>query len=130
MPAQRYHVFVYGTLLVPDIMRDVTGRQYAGEAATLRGFHRYRVRGHSFPGIVPEADSRVDGMVFTIGPAALAAIDRYEDDFYERRTVEVETANDRLQAYAYVIPEHRRHLLESRDWDLDFWRRCQRRLDR
>lgn len=128
MPAQRYQVFVYGTLLVPDIMREVTGRQYAGRPATLWGFRRYRLRGCSYPGIVPRADSHVEGMVFEVGPVALAALDRYEDPCYERRTVEVETVAGPVQAYAYVIPEDRRHLLEARDWDLDYWRRCQRRL--
>lgn len=130
MPAQRYHVFVYGTLLVPDIMRQVTGRQYAGEAATLPGFRRYRLRGRSYPGIVPEAEGRVDGMVFQVGPVALNAIDRYEDPCYERHAVEVKTEAGMLEAYAYVIPDSRRHLLEPREWDLDYWRRCQRRRGR
>lgn len=126
MSVRRHHIFVYGTLLVPDIMREVTGRQYAGKAATLWGFHRYRLRGCSYPGIVPEADSCVDGMVFEVGSTALAALDRYEDPCYERRSVEVETQAGLLAAYTYVIPASHRHLVADRDWDLDYWRRCQR----
>lgn len=127
MSSQRHHVFVYGTLLVPDIMREVTGRQYAGKPATLQGFRRYRLRGRSYPGIVPEANSRVDGMVFEVGSTALAALDRYEDPCYERRSVEVQTQTGLIPAQTYIISPGRRHLLTDRDWDLDYWRRCQRR---
>ncbi len=127
MPPLRYHLFVYGTLLVPDIMREVTGRQYAGESAVLPGYRRYRIRRRSYPGIVEEAGTSVSGTLFEMGPVALAAIDRYEDACYERRTVTVEVKGESRQAYAYVIPDNRRHLLEDKEWDLDFWRRCQRR---
>lgn len=128
MPAQRYHVFVYGTLLIPDIMREVTGRQYAGTTAVLRGYRRYRIRNRSYPGVVVEAGAEVHGMLFEVGPVALAALDRYEDPFYERRKLIVEAGDTAREAYVYVIPDSRRHLVEPRDWDLDYWRRCQRRL--
>lgn len=127
MPALRYKVFVYGTLLVPDIMREVTGRQYAGESAVLPGYRRYRIRHRSYPGIIAEPGASVTGTLFNMGPVALAAIDRYEDACYERRPVTVAVNGEPRQAYAYVIPDSRRHLLEDKEWDLDFWRRCQRR---
>lgn len=127
MPAQRHHVFVYGTLLIPDIMREVTGRQYAGTPATLHGYRRYRLRHRSYPGLVAEEGANVEGMLFEVGPVALAALDRYEDPCYERRTLNVETGDGVYQAYVYVIPDSRRHLVESKEWDIDYWRRCQRR---
>lgn len=123
----RYQVFVYGTLLIPDIMREVTGRQYAGMPASLPDYRRYRLRDRSYPGVVAEAGGRVDGMLFEMGPVALAALDRYEDPCYERRLLDVELENEVRQAYVYVIPDSCRHLIEFRDWDLDYWRHCQRR---
>ena len=123
----RYHVFVYGTLLIPDILREVTGRQYAGTPAVLRGYRRYRLRNRSYPGLVAESDAEVEGMLFEVGPVALAALDRYEDPCYERHTLTVEVGEETRQAYVYVIPDSRHHLIEPKDWDLDFWRRYQRR---
>lgn len=123
----RYQVFVYGTLLIPDIMREVTGRQYAGTPATLRDYRRYRLRNRSYPGLLYEPGAGVEGMLFEVGPVALAALDRYEDPCYERHTLTVEAGAGTRQAYVYVIPDSRRHLIEPKDWDLDFWRRCQRR---
>ncbi|MDZ7734952.1 MAG: gamma-glutamylcyclotransferase family protein [Gammaproteobacteria bacterium] len=124
----RYQVFVYGTLLIPDIMREVTGRQYAGVAAVLRGYRRYRMRNRSYPGVVAEAGAEVHGMLFEAGPVALAALDRYEGSCYERRILTVEVKDETRQAHVYVIPDSCRHLIEPVEWDLDYWRRCQRRL--
>lgn len=122
-----YQVFVYGTLLVPEVMQQVTGRELRGQPATLQGYRRYRLRRCSYPGIVPDPEAEVTGLVYHVDRQSLAALDRYEDPCYERCQVNVETKDGMQRAYAYIIPEARRHLIDPRPWDLDVWRRLRHR---
>lgn len=127
MTQGRYQIFVYGTLLVPEVMQRVTGRQPPGRPATLKGYQRYRLHQRSYPGIVPEPAAEVAGLLYSVDSRILTTLDRYEDPYYERCPVIVETASGKHEAYAYVIPPARRHLIDPRPWDLEFWRQQQRR---
>jgi gamma-glutamylcyclotransferase (GGCT)/AIG2-like uncharacterized protein YtfP len=111
--------FAYGTLQFPEVMRLVVGRTLPAEPAVLEGYGRYLVRGQTFPGLVAEAGSSTPGALYRdLDPDAVARLDRFEDDFYERRTVSVTTgAGARVSAFAYVVPEGRSEMLSREPWD-------------
>jgi gamma-glutamylcyclotransferase (GGCT)/AIG2-like uncharacterized protein YtfP len=114
------HLFVYGTLLLPQIMQGVCGQRYFSEPAILPGYARYGLRGKRYPGIVSQEHAKVAGMLYLdLQPAAWRRLDRYEDYFYQRQRVQVATDNGQiLQAWTYIIPEEKRHLLTERAWSL------------
>ena len=61
-------VFVYGTLLFPEVRRALFGREPATVRAELRGYARYAIRApgfEPFPVIVAETQGRVDGLLIS-----------------------------------------------------------------
>jgi gamma-glutamylcyclotransferase (GGCT)/AIG2-like uncharacterized protein YtfP len=61
-------VFVYGTLLFPEVRRALLGREPVTVRAELRGYGRYAIRASGFepfPVIVAEADGRVNGLLIS-----------------------------------------------------------------
>lgn len=118
-------LFVYGTLLVDDVLREVTGRSFPAVPAVLPGYASYRLRGCLYPGIVAEPGARTPGLLlYGIDGASRRRIDGYESDGYERRAVIVHTARGPVRTHAYVIPARARHLLSSRRWSRERFERA------
>ena len=112
-------LFCYGSLEFAEVMREVTGRSFAAEPATLDGFARYRVRDADYPGLVPEPGARTEGTLYrALDAASLAALDRFEGALYERRPLDVRTRDGGVAAaQVYVVREAQRHTLSSEPWD-------------
>lgn len=119
-------LFAYGTLLEPRIWKAVTGaRSIVSEPATLPNHSIFRVEGADFPGILADRPGdEVPGRLFSeIDPVALARLDAYEDEFYERRGVEVILADGRtVPTQAYVVPERHRSWLSDERWTIEWFR--------
>ncbi len=113
-------VFVYGTLLLQDIQRRVTGRTFEAVAARLKGFARRRVRGETYPSLVPDAGAWVDGAVLRdVDDSSLARLDAYEGDAYERIPVRVRCADGReTDASLWLLRASERQRLSDEPWDL------------
>ncbi|MBM4337690.1 MAG: gamma-glutamylcyclotransferase [Deltaproteobacteria bacterium] len=112
-------LFCYGSLEFAEVMREVTGRTFAGEPAVLDGFARYRVRDADYPGLLPESGACTRGTLYReVDDTALAALDRFEGPLYERRWLEVRVADGaRPHASVYVVREAQRDLLTREPWD-------------
>lgn len=116
--------FAYGSLVFDEVIAAVTGARYAGSPAVLEGFARYLVKGATYPGLVPEPGSRVDGLVYhDVSTAAFDRLDRFEGEYYARRTVQVVADGGTVAAETYVFREEWRHLLSSERWDAEHFRR-------
>ncbi len=111
-------VFVYGTLLFPQVLKVVTGRIFLAQPATLKGFGRYKVKGRVFPGICVQPDSAVDGQVYWgVDDLSMQRLDDFESDFYERQILPVTLANGKIvDANVYVIGSRYCHLLSRQRW--------------
>jgi gamma-glutamylcyclotransferase (GGCT)/AIG2-like uncharacterized protein YtfP len=73
-------LFVYGTLMDPDFVRQLTGKGFAIEPAHLPDFRRFQTPG-SYPYILPHAGDSVDGVLLrNVDENTLRAFDRYEDE--------------------------------------------------
>lgn len=113
------HLFTYGTLMDPEIMAHVSGGQYRSRPARLSGYRRRVVSGEVYPAIVPCAAEGVEGMVyFSLSGNSLERLDRFEGEYYERRTLLVECEGEQLQVQGYVLLTSYRHLLSSSEWRL------------
>ena len=119
------NLFAYGTLMCEDIMRDVSGCRLSQVPGVLKGYSRRSVKGEYYPGILPDEEGRVAGIVYSHVPdSAWDRLDRFEGEMYDRLTVLIELSNGAtLHAGTYVVkPEFQDHL-ESSDWNFaDFLR--------
>src|SRR5262245_30774085 len=101
------HVFTYGTLTFPEVWQAVVGRMFETVAGTAPGFEVFRVRDAVFPGIAAGAGvCSVPGVVYLdVDSASTARLDRFEDEFYERRAIAIDCSDgQRRMAEAYVVP--------------------------
>ncbi|MDR7416513.1 MAG: gamma-glutamylcyclotransferase family protein [Armatimonadota bacterium] len=97
-------LFVYGTLRDPELVRQLTGRTFPTEPASLPGW-RLLPPGRSrsgYPEIVPDLGGCVSGLVLhDVDPVSLRRLDAYEEG-YVRRRVRVRTERGQEEAEVYV----------------------------
>lgn len=123
-------LFVYGTLMLPEIMLAVSGHPGPGEHAILHRYRRRLVAGEVYPAIVEAAGETVDGLVYRgLDGRQLARLDRFEGEMYRRVRVEVLVGVTVMQAQVYVLKPRFCHRLSDQAWSLqDFAERGLRRF--
>jgi gamma-glutamylcyclotransferase (GGCT)/AIG2-like uncharacterized protein YtfP len=111
-------LFVYGSLIVTDVLEAVLGRVPAHRPAHVAGWRRAALRERPFPGLVPGAGS-VDGIVLTdLTARERDLLDAFEGPMYERRDIAL---TDGTTALAYVCVDEL--LVLGDDWDVERFRR-------
>jgi gamma-glutamylcyclotransferase (GGCT)/AIG2-like uncharacterized protein YtfP len=113
------HIFTYGTLMFPEVWQAVAGSTFASVAGTLRGYAAFRVRDAVFPGILRTDDETVvHGVLYLdVDDAAIVRLDQFEDDFYQRQSVDIECSDGQLRtADTYVVPAKNRPVLTEELW--------------
>jgi gamma-glutamylcyclotransferase (GGCT)/AIG2-like uncharacterized protein YtfP len=115
--------FSYGTLQFPEVLSAVTDCHLEGERAVLDDYACYLVSGKAYPGITPEHEASVEGVVYTgIGEAHFRKLDRFEGELYERvRVCLTDTEGNPLQAWTYVIRDAARDLLTRTPWNKEYF---------
>lgn len=114
------NVFVYGTLLLPNIMEAVTGSSFESIPATLEGYRRLRLKNEVFPGLIADPEASTRGKLYLgVDAHALKLLDAFEGDLFDRQLLSVVAENgDRCQAYVYIVPEWNSSQLEDEPWSL------------
>ena len=115
------NLFTYGTLMFDDIMVEVSGCRLSHTHGTLKGYSRRAVLGATYPAVMPDKESLVNGLVYRNVPDSVwTRLDEFEGDMYERHHVVVEL-NDgtTLPADVYVIHPMCLECLDRYDWDVD-----------
>lgn len=120
------HLFVYGTLLLPEIWEAVTGiPEESPKPARLPGHRIGRVRGGDFPVIALDrgAVEPVRGKLhLSISPETMKRLDDYEDGFYVREEVTVESEGTTCKAFVYRLPDERvDELFSDEPWSLEWF---------
>ena len=113
--------FAYGSLMCADIMSHVAGLPLAGRPARLTGHARHPVAGEDYPGVVADPAGSVAGVLYRgLDEAALARLDAFEGEMYERLAVAVDTADGEIvTAWCYIFRDPYRHLLQPGDWSFE-----------
>ena len=110
-------LFVYGTLMVAEVMGRVSGFHDAGEVALLAGHRRFRLSGQLYPAIVPWPGARVEGLLYRgLKHSQLTALDAFEGPMYRRVAVDVDVRAGRVTAATYMLREEWGHMLSDEDW--------------
>lgn len=113
------HVFTYGTLMFPEVWQAVVGRSFETVEGAAAGFEVFRVHDAVFPGITAGTGvCSVPGVVYlNVDQESAGRLDRFEDDFYERRAIAVDCRDgQRRAAEAYVVVPANQHVLTSEPW--------------
>ncbi|MEM9479615.1 MAG: gamma-glutamylcyclotransferase family protein [Verrucomicrobiota bacterium] len=114
------NVFTYGSLVFPEVWMAVTRLSCRKEEAKLHGYQNRRVKDATFPGILHTGrkEDVVEGLLYLdVSAEALERLDRFEDTFYDRQTVEVSGGDSTFAAEAYVVPAEQAHVLSNKIWD-------------
>ena len=118
------HLFVYGTLMIPEVMRRVTGQSFQAKEGILRGYARFLVRDETYPGLMPFPDVETEGVVYyDLDEDAVRLLDLFEGDMYERVEVNVEAEDHSwVEAETYIVRPRQRKRLTAKSWDEDEFR--------
>jgi len=94
-------LLIYGTLMKPEIQKEVIGRAIKGVPDSLGGYKKSKIEidGEIYPVIIPGKNGKIDGMVIEITDEELQKIDEYETEFYKR---EIVTLASGVSAWTYL----------------------------
>lgn len=122
-------LFCYGTLCVPDVMRQVCGDLPTGLPAQLSGFTLYSLTGRAYPGLARGDGQPVNGILYLgLSRGQWRRLDRYEGHEYRRVRVQVETAHGPKLAWVYVLQPHQYRQRVQGGWSLARFHREQLHL--
>ena len=101
MGNDKENLFVYGTLLEPEVLKAVIGRVANGVEDKLKGYKKSQMEidGEPYPILVAAEDEVVAGKVLHLTLEELAELDEYESEVYIRRQVVLES---RIRAWVYI----------------------------
>ncbi len=111
----------YGTLCIESLMHELTGRSLASRPAVILDHVRRRLRGRSYPGIVPRSGHETPAVVYEgLDDESLRILDAFEDALYQRRPVRVRLASGEvIEAMAYIVAELHATEMTDEPWELD-----------
>ena len=101
------NLFVYGTLLKPQVRERVFGMSLDGCPDSLPGFRKEEeIVAGTYPGIFPSdlTSSEVSGLLFSLPGDILARVDAYEGTIYYRKILNLRSGNS---AWVYLQAENR-----------------------
>lgn len=117
------NVFVYGTLMFPEIVFSLTHKKFKTENATLNNYKRFKIHdgNHSreYPAISKSEGDFVDGvLLFDVDEDSLKILDFFEDDEYIRKEMTVSFNNQSCLAFVYIWNPKSKDKLKS-SWNSD-----------
>jgi len=116
------HVFVYGTLLFPEILEGLTGKVFNLKDAELKNYQRVQISSGDFPAIVEKEDESVKGkLILDVDPLSMEILLFYEGEDYDCMELEVETETEKLPAKVFVWNNDPEYLIDA-DWDTEHFK--------
>lgn len=97
-------LFVYGSLLFPDVLRVLIDRDPTRQPATAPGWQVIALPGRLYPGLIPNPGATASGDIFTdLTPGEWCALDAFEADVYALTSLTLTTGRSAL-AYTCTEP--------------------------
>jgi gamma-glutamylcyclotransferase (GGCT)/AIG2-like uncharacterized protein YtfP len=110
--AERDGLFVYGTLMFPEVLDALLGRVPDSAAASISGWKAVGLSNRVYPGLVQASASTTNGRLLTgLSRDEWQVLDDFEDDTYELRQLSLDHG---AQAWSYIWPDH--HSATSIAW--------------
>lgn len=97
-------LFVYGTLMIPDILGELLDYAPRSLPWSVHGWRRVRLKDRTFPGLIPGSSSETTSGLVLLGLSAddWALIRDYEGPMYECRSVGTGPADEQVVTYVCV----------------------------
>ena len=138
MKANSTPIFVYGTLSSPNVVQTLLGKTIPTpfRPAWIENYSRHPVRGHLFPGMIPNQGRQVHGCILeNLSALDIRLLDWFEGEEYERETIQIyisEASNveksSLIHAETYIWKPHLLNELDqSKEWSYDNF--CKKHLD-
>ena len=105
--------------MLPEVMELVAGRRFECAPARLAGFRRRLLRDAVYPAVLPAAGETTVGVLWHgLDRRALARIDRFEGELYERQRLRVVLEDGaECEAFVYVLRAAERARASDAGWD-------------
>lgn len=117
------HVFVYGSLLFPEIVEGLTGHKFETLDATLQNYVRRTVKNCDYPAIIPGKDGQVLGKILlNVDKRSLEVLRFFEGNEYACVDTIVKVNNGEITACVFVWIEDT-GALEKGDWSAEIFER-------
>lgn len=104
------NLFVYGSLMFPEVWEKITGLTSRGLPATLQDYAAHRIHDQSYPALIPVDGAVTRGILYTgLDAGTLRKLDDFEGGFYQRVEVSIQMeGKSRVPAWTYRAgsPEH------------------------
>jgi gamma-glutamylcyclotransferase (GGCT)/AIG2-like uncharacterized protein YtfP len=114
------NLFVYGTLMLPEIWHKITKEDRFNDKALLSGFFRSKLNGEVYPGIHKKNGCFVNGVIYyDVSNLAIKKLDIFEGERYRRIRINVNVKNRSIQADTYELSTNFHHLLTGEEWNLE-----------
>lgn len=99
------HIFIYGSLMFPQIWQRVVHGSYRSAPATAHDLIRLALVDDIYPGMVARAGEQVEGVLyFDVDAQDVAALDAFEGCEYERAEIAVKMpAGEIVIAGTYIF---------------------------
>ena len=118
------HLFVYGSLLFPELTEKLTGKTFKSVVAILSGFKRFALKGCDYPAIIPKNSSDVEGLLLlNVDEESMKILTFFEGGEYKKQDVVVTSEKKKYTATAFVWAKSELYP-EDFDWDLNTFRKA------
>lgn len=95
--------------MFPQIWQRVVRGDYGSAPARVDGYARYAIAGETYPGMIRQSGTRVQGVLyFDVTDTDIAALDTFEGAEYRREAVRATLENGEsidAATYIYLLPE-------------------------
>ena len=111
-------LFVYGTLMFPQVVTELTGLTPTYVPAVAYNTTRLGMRNQVYPGLVNRSGSFTQGYLLrNLDDASWCIIEAFEGDEYERGPVTIETAGNSVRTHTFFVRTDCQDRLLDLPWD-------------
>ncbi|PLX41938.1 MAG: gamma-glutamylcyclotransferase [Deltaproteobacteria bacterium] len=111
-------LFVYGTLIFPEVVAALLGALSEARPATAKGFSVRALKGRIYPGLAEEAGALAEGILYYgLDGEKMDTLDRFEGEEYRLSEIRVACGEEELTALVYLLAEPFTELLTVDRWD-------------
>ncbi len=120
-----HNIFVYGTLLFPELLEGLTQKHFETQNAILHDYKRFKIYDgdmvRPYPAIQEADDESIKGtLIFDVDQKSLDLIDFFETTDYTRQIVNTECNNHSVEAWTYLWRNDAKGKLAG-NWDRDYF---------
>ncbi len=117
-----HNIFVYGTLLFPEITGKLTGKLFKTSPAVLHGYKIYLVKGSDYPAIFPEKGASTKGnILFNLDDSDIEILTFFEGDQYKTEKASILQNGKPLDTNVFIWAKAKNELIEQ-EWNINQFR--------